>query len=552
MEAGRIKEIVSELDKLSYRCIMFDGEWGVGKTYAIDEVLDEQKNCCKISMFGLQNSQQIYHEVICRLTRWKQLPNILNKADKIFDYVSKVSDKAGTVKEILYNFIDEKEYFATLSRVFRSWHYIVIDDLERKSNSINLEELMGVVEELKKCSYIKVIILVNKKQMSEDENDILQRYEEKVVDRTYHITEISSKINWGNLGIDAFFMQDFQKKHNVKNLRTLQKAQNFYNDVKLHIESINDEEFKKDVHLICFAIVTESIEKLYCNDNQNVSNENRNESLEKNILEQINNHLDHRIKHYYLTGIRSGMGLVDLLLKYYNNEIDLNDELINAEYQVFLNVGTKPISYMTEPEVKGLLEQWEKNLDSIDKLRELNSITDVYVLYSKILDRDYSLFLERYETKLKIIMTETVLNGDETILFYSADILDISSEEVKKIYNRVRNIACEKLIVSLINNLCNPVMSDRKTFEYSYELKKFYKRGDYKKFVHKHIDKLYNEKFFPVSNMSDDKYHTCYNIMSLLYCVDNDKFLKYCDGIKCDRMARYRLKKLVEEIVRDC
>lgn len=61
MDAGRIKDIVRELDKLPYKCIMFDGVWGVGKTYAIDEVLDEQKNCCKISMFGLQNSQQIYH-----------------------------------------------------------------------------------------------------------------------------------------------------------------------------------------------------------------------------------------------------------------------------------------------------------------------------------------------------------------------------------------------------------------------------------------------------------------------------------------------------------
>lgn len=79
MEAGRIKDIVSKLDKLPYRCIMFDGAWGVGKTYAIDEVLDEQKNSCKVSMFGLHNSQQIYHEIICRLTRWKHLPNISKK-----------------------------------------------------------------------------------------------------------------------------------------------------------------------------------------------------------------------------------------------------------------------------------------------------------------------------------------------------------------------------------------------------------------------------------------------------------------------------------------
>ncbi len=143
MEAGRIKDIVGGLDKLPYRCIMFDGAWGIGKTYAIDEVLDEQKNCCKISMFGLQNSQQIYHEIICRLTRWKRLPDISKKADKLSNHLSQFSDKADAAKELLYGFIDAKELFVTFSRGFRTWHYIVIDDLERTSSNINLEEIMG-------------------------------------------------------------------------------------------------------------------------------------------------------------------------------------------------------------------------------------------------------------------------------------------------------------------------------------------------------------------------------------------------------------------------
>ncbi len=551
MEADQIKDIVSELDKLPYRCIMFDGAWGVGKTYAIDEVLDEQKNCCKISMFGLHNSYQIYHEIICRLTRWKHLPNISKKIDKISNHLSQVSDKANTAKEILYGFIDEKELFATFSRGFRTWHYIVIDDLERTSNDINLEEIMGVVDELKKCSYVKVIILVNENAMSVAAKNILQKYEEKVVDRTYYITEIPSKINWGNLGIDAFFMQDFLKKHNVKNLRTLQKAQNFYDDVNIHIKSINNEAFKKDVRLICFAIVIESIEKLYDIDNQEVSIENKKEGIEKGILKQINNNLDRRIIRYYLSGIRSGVGLVHLLLKYYNSGIDLNDELIKAEYQVFLNVGTKPISYMSELEVKKLLKQWEKNLDSIVAIRELNSTTDAYVHYSKVLDEDYSLFLERYEKKLYFIMTETVLSGHENVLSYDADVLDISSEEIKEIYNKVCSIVREDLIVSYIDNLCNPSASDRKTFEYSYKLKKCYENNHDRKIVQKYLDRLYNIKFFPVTDMSDDKYYTCYNVMSILYCADSDDFLKYCDEIECDRMARYRLKKLVEEIARN-
>lgn len=550
MEADRIKDIVSKLDKLPYRCIMFDGVWGIGKTYAIDEVLDEEKNCCKISMFGLQNSQQIYHEIMCRLTRWKHLPTVSKKIDNIFNCISQVSDKANTVKELIYGFIDEKELFTTFSRGFRTWHYIVIDDLERMSHGINLEEIMGVIEELKKCSYVKIIVLVNKKEMDSTKKEILQKYEEKVIDRTYHITEMPSKIDWGNLGINAYFMQDFLKKHNVKNLRTLQKAQNFYDDVNIYVKSINNEEFERDVRLICFAIVTESIENLYYNKHE-VSTENKKEFSEKRILKDVNNNLDHRIKHSYLLGIRSGVGLVNLLLKYYNNEIDLNKELINAEYQVFLNVGNKPISYMAEIEVKKLLEQWRNDFDSIVTIGELNSITDAYVQYSEILGEDYSLFLKQYEKKLYVIMTEKVSSGHEIILSYSADVLDISSKEIKEIYNKVCSIVREDLIVSYINILCNPSASDRKTFEYSYELRKCYENNRDRTIVQKNLDKLYNIRFFPITDMNDDKYYTCYNIMSILYRTDSDKFLKYCDEIRCDRMARYRMDKLVEELARN-
>ena len=87
--------------------------------------------------------------------------------------------------------------------------------------------------------------------------------------------------------------------------------------------------------------------------------------------------------------------------------------------------------------------------------------------------------------------------------------------------------------------------------QYSYELRKYYENNESKKILQKYIDKLYNIKFFPVTDMNDDKYHTCYNVMSLLYRADSDKFLKYCDEIECDRMARYRLEKLVEKIVRN-
>lgn len=113
------------------------------------------------------------------------------------------------------------------------------------------------------------------------------------------------------------------------------------------------------------------------------------------------------------------------------------------------------------------------------------------------------------------------------ILSYDAEILDISSGEMKEIYNKVCAIVREEWIVSYLDDLCDLAMPDRKAFEYSYELRKCYENNEDKIILQRHLDKLYNIKFFPVTNMSDDKHHTCYNVMSILYRADRERFLKY-------------------------
>lgn len=64
---------------------------------------------------------------------------------------------------------------------------------------------------------------------------------------------------------------------------------------------------------------------------------------------------------------------------------------------------------------------------------------------------------------------------------------------------------------------------------------------------------MYNKNSFPVDNVDEDRYHTCYNIMYVLYHSDAEKFLQYCEKIKedCDNMSRHRIEVLVEEIVKN-
>ena len=213
MKADNIKNIISDIDHLPYRAILFDGTWGIGKSYAVNEALEANPNVCKISMFGLKDPKQIYHEALFQL---------------------------------------------------------------------------ALIEELKQCNYVKVIVIANTDEIQSDKKVVFEKYNEKVIERIYHITERAEKVTWSKMNIHADFVEKFLEIHKVKNLRTLEKAQRFFEDVKLFCNSDMSEQFKEELRLICFAVVVESIENLYYKE---IDSDNT-DSVEK-MTNTIGNMLQH-------------------------------------------------------------------------------------------------------------------------------------------------------------------------------------------------------------------------------------------------------------------
>lgn len=544
MQADYIGEIIGKLSDLPYKCILFDGKWGIGKTYAIDEALKERDNVCKISMFGLQNSQQIYHEALFQLA----LKN--NKGGKIGEIAQNILEGAATiwnqvaqVKDVLQSIAKERELFLLLSKAFDSWHTIVIDDLERLSNSISMEEVLGVVEELKKCNYVKVILVANLEELM-DEEKIFEKYNEKVSDRVYKITERPKNINWGVLGIHAGFINDFLSKHKVKNLRTLQKAQNFYDDVKLYCKDINSEQFMNEIRLICFAIVVESIDKLYYKE----SDEEEEDAIKKSLA-TIQNELEHRIMRY-LTSVKSN-SLVAMLFKYYKNEEMLVFDDLKTEYELFLQAGCKPNYYKSDEEIKRVLPEVYKKIIGTSSLGELNKFTDEYVIWCDILEMDVTDVLETYKTKVHDMLLKSAIDGHEEILSYEYDLWHRESKKVKAVYYEQQENVKKELIAKYVDYLVENTKG-KDAYEYSYKLREHFKSSYYRDIIKEFVDSLYNINSFPVGSIEDKQYRTCYNIMYVLYHTDNDRFLSYCEMLvkTCDKMSAHRVDILVKEITK--
>ena len=100
MKANYIKNVIQSYDKSPYECILIDGPWGVGKSYAVKEILDNNNNACHISMFGIKDAQEIYHEVFFQLAiKDKQKIRVLISKAKKFG--AAISDKIATAERII-------------------------------------------------------------------------------------------------------------------------------------------------------------------------------------------------------------------------------------------------------------------------------------------------------------------------------------------------------------------------------------------------------------------------------------------------------------------
>ena len=63
------------------------------------------------------------------------------------------------------------------------------------SDDINLEDIFGIIEEtLKQCNYVKVIVIGNTDEIHSDKKVVFEKYNEKVIERIYHITERAEKV----------------------------------------------------------------------------------------------------------------------------------------------------------------------------------------------------------------------------------------------------------------------------------------------------------------------------------------------------------------------
>jgi hypothetical protein len=242
------------------------GNWGVGKTYTWDQAIKEavaekafaSKKYAYVSLFGMKDSSDIFQSIFAIAespypTEYERsLPNKVGglklrelelgkKFRSLLGFTAEhatiphIAGLGGVARAVLSSFVHD-----TL---------VCIDDFERKGASVSVNEIMGVIAQLRDSRGCKVAFILNEDSLDEKERSEFHRYSEKVINRTIRFlpTEAeSAAIAFPASDPLSKQLREHCERLSITNIRIMFKIRAAANDV-MEIIKAADEDIRRTI-----------------------------------------------------------------------------------------------------------------------------------------------------------------------------------------------------------------------------------------------------------------------------------------------------------------
>lgn len=558
MIASEIPSVIESFIKEEnpYHCILIDGAWGIGKSFQIDKALKEIPCSISISLFGITTVDEIMTQLAVRICSGaKKGTTIANQIPKLSTILGEIDiGPISSIAKILSTAVSPQIVLDTLLRKSKKDQplLIVFDDIERINSNLDVDLFLGIVETVllrKENKDIKVLFVANLEQMPPKAKSIWDKYSEKLVNRSYFVDELANEIEFFSSQKQNEMALAFLYQHGCKNLRTLQKAENFFLDVKYQInlgasELLQNESAIDSLRFACYATVLECTEKIYEREYQRQKGgKTGKDNLTSKIYFEIENRsVESRVCFKYLFSDQLATIFAPYLIAYFEKgNLDLKGIL--SAYGKYTK-GEKPVYYMSDAEVREHVGQ-----DTVD-LREGN--------YNSLFD-----FLKK---------ADSVYIWSEVLNLETHDIERMVSEEVPKEYEKLLSQKGRKLDFTLSSIFSDEIQSSqmksfltnfgekemaiyvkwlKKQFESSLE------SGDYTK-IYQQLDEIEmifqklqrkgqtnvivqfleffcNEWLLPIGSISENQYHCCQKSYALAMTYFPEQYSSFLQ----ETMSRY-------------
>lgn len=569
MEASKIQGIMDRLDKLPYRKFLFSGPWGVGKTKHITDAIKDNENIYYISLFGKNDINTFYEELYYILLSKSKV-----RVQKVLKYMKNINfSHSGFNISIPYM----SDVLTTIQKELKSKSdiTIIIDDLERKSDRLEIKEIFGFVDSITKNEGIKIVLVASIENLSNIERDAFDDYAEKSIDRIYEITKYADDAPRKIMGESIWnSVKPLYINHQITNLRTLEKIKNFVVEV---VEQVPEDIFnkkinKEDIYKICASVIIFVVDH---HKKKVMLKETENDNITKNKIHNVyisEENYSNYIWHYILEGnLENSMMhiLIPIVLQWFETG-DFNQEELNSVLeQVDLYEETTIPLFMSDSQIEKELDGLSSFISNLDKNISLKGIMQRLDELASIAEKTNLKFAYSIEEVVAWILENT--SFDHSIYNHYFDFLtrrnsDFINKVVAELNVKSMTNYNEQIISKMILNVDKRIFIDDdsqlvKNFKQLYDTLKSQGHEQERKTL---ISKMIESKWLlplPYSEITDEHWSYCHNILQCIAHIDNgeDKNIKanarqyFNEKISesSDEIFKYRMKSLMQQYLED-
>lgn len=573
MESKKIKEILKQFEENdTYKKIFINGPWGIGKSYYTQEYINENPNSIVyFSLFGKNSFESIEDSIVVEL---------MNKLSKMGKAAKQIRNFANKIKgSISYKgisltspSIEKKNLFKNFSKLLTNEKLIIIiDDIERKSSNIQIEDVMGLIEQFSLYENVKIVIIGSEENMSKEDEKKWKSFKEKIIEKEYKITSFSEdaieSIVVGTL--NKFipdkklkeFINDFLEKHKTNNLRSIEKGVKLFLEVtKSYLKKKQDDDIYSSILKNCMAVAIEFNEELY---KPKEITEDEKKDLSKSI-EYLNDEemYSRIITHYFHSPfiVKKESAILEQIISFYNGEIDEGTiEWFNNVIENYMNKKEeKNIYYLSEREIISKIKQkyeliekdnymfstLEETIEDFNEILKWNSDLEIG-LDNKIISKKFNeILFDNFYSLEKEIHENTI--DTFNLIRYDSKILDKLineyNEECSKRYSK------EKL---------NVIIKEYKDKRYNTDKLQWLDWSliqEDKDKIKKYVMKEFKKHKFLIPDLSDEitenEWKWTHNIWKIYYerfsQNEKEEINKEVEKMKTNLLSTSRIKSLQE------
>lgn len=188
------------------KTIMLSGVWGAGKTHfwkniiepkISEKLLEKESACVYVSLYGKDNLETLKNEILFKAYEFQNTDNdidkVTTKAISAFGFGASIvsslpigvvsADSSGISNSIKDIFEGKK--LKKAQNYINNGGVICLDDFERKSVNIDLNDLFGFIAQLSIEMNCKVIIILNSDIFEGKERNTFKKVKEKTISKFF-------------------------------------------------------------------------------------------------------------------------------------------------------------------------------------------------------------------------------------------------------------------------------------------------------------------------------------------------------------------------------